>query len=574
MSRSIIRLGIVLVTCLVLFGVSRPAAAAPEGTVTWGVHITLASRWLDPAETEGIITPFMFLYALHDAVVKPMPAGWNTPSLAESWSQSKDGLTYEFVLRKGVKFHNGDPVTAEDVKFSYDRYRGAGVKLLKDRVREVQVVDPGRIRFVLKEPWPDFMTFYGTSATGAGWVVPKKYIEKVGDDGFKKAPIGAGPYKFVSFNPGIELVLEAYEGYWRKTPSIKRLVLRSLPEETTRAAALKNGEVDIAYLFTGPVAEDIRRTPGLKLTAPSQSSGVFWLDMPDQWDPKSPWHDRRVRLAASHAIDRAALNQAETLGLSKPTGGLIPRAFEFSKSFEPPAFDPARAKQLMAEAGYPNGFDAGDFYPWPPYTAMGEALASYLQTIGIKSRIRIMERATLTTAWREKKLKNLIVGITGAAGNAATRLEAYVSREGRLHRGCHSRSRGPIPASGARGRREAARGADPSDPADPVRPGDVRPDLRAGVHLGDRPPARGARHQLDPGLRVLGAVRGSEAQEALEREELLERGEDGLGLSSWSVWTARESRRSGRAGAPCPCARRRRGPARCCSRRGARASAP
>src|SRR5207244_2552699 len=103
---------------------------------------------------------------------------------------------------------------------------------------------------------------------------------------------------------------------------------------------------------------------------------------------------------------------------------------EFSKSFDPPAFDPARAKQLMTEAGYPNGFDAGDFYPWPPYTAMGEALASYLQTIGIKSRIRIMERATLTTAWREKKLKNLIVGITGAAGNAATRLEAYVSKEG------------------------------------------------------------------------------------------------------------------------------------------------
>ena len=152
MRRSIIRLGIASMTWLVLFGVSRPAAAAPEGTVTWGVHITLASRWLDPAETEGIITPFMFLYALHDAVVKPMPAGWNTPSLAESWSQSKDGLTYELVLRKGVKFHNGDPVTAEDVKFSYERYRGAGVKLLKDRVKEVQIVDPGRIRFVLKEP--------------------------------------------------------------------------------------------------------------------------------------------------------------------------------------------------------------------------------------------------------------------------------------------------------------------------------------------------------------------------------------------------------------------------------------
>src|SRR6058998_1232379 len=398
--------------------------------MTWAVHISLAPTWFDPAETPGIATPFMVLYALHDALVKPMPGNPMAPSLAESWSASPDGLVYEFVLRKGVRFHTGDPVTAEDVKFSLERYRGTAASSFRERIAAVEVIDPQRVRVRFKQPWPDFMTFYGTPATGAGWIVPKKYVEKVGDDGFKRAPVGAGPYRFVSFNPGIELVLEAYEGYWRKTPSVKRLVLRSLPEETTRAAALKKGEVDIAYLLTGPVAEDIQRTPGLKLTAPSQSSGVFWLDLPDQWDPKSPWHDWRVRLAASHAIDRQALNQAETLGLSKPTGGIIPRAFEFSKSFDPPAFDPARAKQLMTEAGYPNGFDAGDFYPWPPYTAMGEALASYLQAIGIKSRIRIMERAALTTAWREKKLKNLIVGITGAAGNAATRLEAYVSREG------------------------------------------------------------------------------------------------------------------------------------------------
>src|SRR5213594_2630240 len=272
MRRVIIPLGIAFIACLALFGSPRPAAAAPEGTVTWGVHITLASRWLDPAETEGIITPFMFLYAIHDAVVKPMPAGWNTPSLAESWTQSKDGLTYEFVLRKGVKFHNGDPVTAEDVKFSYERYRGAGVKLLKDRVREVQIVDPGRVRFVLKEPWPDFMTSYGTSATGAAWIVPKKCVEKVGEDGFKKAPIGAGPYKFVSFNPGVDLVMEAFEGYWRKVPSVKRLVFRSMPDETTRAAALKAGDVDIVYLLSGPVAEEIQRTPGLRLPASSSST--------------------------------------------------------------------------------------------------------------------------------------------------------------------------------------------------------------------------------------------------------------------------------------------------------------
>jgi len=430
MSRLVPRILVAIVATSLLLVSRAPAFAAPEGTMTWGVHITLASRWLDPAETEGIITPFMVLYGLHDALVKPMPAGINTPSLAESWTPSKDGLIYEFVIRKGVKFHNGEPVTAADVKFSFERYRGAGAKLLKERVREVQIVDAGRVRFVLKEPWPDFMTFYGTSATGSGWIVPKAYVEKVGDDGFKKAPIGAGPYKFVSFNPGVELVMEAWDGYWRKVPNVKRLVLRSLPEETTRAAALKKGEVDIAYLLTGPVAEDVRRTAGFKLVAPKESPAVFWLDLPDQWDPKSPWHDLRVRQAVSYAIDRQSLNQAETLGFSKPTGSLIPRALEFSRFFEPDPFDPVKAKKLLAEAGYPNGFDAGDFYPWPPYFSMGEALAGYLLNVGIRTKLRTMERAAMTTAWREKKLKNVIVGITGAGGNAATRLEAYISKNG------------------------------------------------------------------------------------------------------------------------------------------------
>src|SRR5215813_1218669 len=154
---------------ILVFGSVSPALAAPEGTLTWGVHITLVSRWLDPVETEALITPFMILYALHDALVKPMPGGINTPSLAESWTLSKDGTTYEFVIRKSAKFHNGDPVTAEDAKFSVERYRGSGAKLLKDKVKEVQVVAPNRVRFVLKEPWPDFMASYGTSATGAAW---------------------------------------------------------------------------------------------------------------------------------------------------------------------------------------------------------------------------------------------------------------------------------------------------------------------------------------------------------------------------------------------------------------------
>jgi peptide/nickel transport system substrate-binding protein len=184
----------------------RALAAGQDGQLIWGVHISLAPVWFDPADAAGLITPFLVLYALHDAVAKPMPGKAMAPSLAESWTAAEDGMTYDFVLRKGAAFHNGEPVTADDVKFSFDRYRGASHELLKSRVDAVEISDPQHVRFKLKKPWPDFLTFYA-SMTGAGWIVPRKYVEQVGDEGFKKAPIGAGPYKFVSFNPGIELVL-------------------------------------------------------------------------------------------------------------------------------------------------------------------------------------------------------------------------------------------------------------------------------------------------------------------------------------------------------------------------------
>src|SRR5918996_1928144 len=227
--RSLRLMGCVL---LGLLAAVAPAAAAPDGQMTWGVHISLAPTWFDPAETQGIITPFMVMYALHDALAKAMPGNPVAPSLAESWQMSPDGRVYDFTLRKGVKFHNGDPLTSEDVKFSFERYRGTAAKTLKDRVAAVETPGPLQVRFRLKNPWPDFMTFY-TAASGAGWIVPKKYVEKVGDDGYKKAPVGAGPYKFVSFAPGVELVLEAYETYWRKPPSVRRLVFRSVPDEST-----------------------------------------------------------------------------------------------------------------------------------------------------------------------------------------------------------------------------------------------------------------------------------------------------------------------------------------------------
>jgi peptide/nickel transport system substrate-binding protein len=427
--RSIASLLTLFLILTILSGLSPAAAAPPDGTLAIGVHVTLVSRWLDPGETEALITPFMVLYVLHDALVKPMPGNIMTPSLAESWTMAKDGVTYEFVIRKNAKFHNGDPVTAEDVKFTFERYKGSGAKLLKDRVKEVQVVAPNRVRFVLKEPWPDFMAFYGTSATGASWIVPKKYIERVGEEAYKKAPVGAGPYKFASFTPGVELTVDAFPDYWRKAPQVKRLVMRSIPDESTRAAAVKTGEVDLAYLFGGPIAQDLQRTPGIRVVAPLLY-GVYWLDFLDQWDPKSPWHDRRVRLAASLAIDRNAINQAEMLGLGKAAGAFVPPEFDFALKMEPPAYDPKRAKQLMVEAGFPNGFDAGDLTPLPPYTSLGEAVGGYLQAIGIRTQVRTMERATFLSNWREKKVHGLLIGATGAAGNAAARLEPFFTKSG------------------------------------------------------------------------------------------------------------------------------------------------
>jgi peptide/nickel transport system substrate-binding protein len=414
----------VLVIVAIMTAGALPAPAAPEGQLTWAVHVSIAPTWFDPAETPGIITPYMFLYALHDAMLKPMPGNPQAPSLAESWTASTDGLTYEFVLRKGAKFHNGDPVTAEDVKFSFERYRGAAAKLLKDRVAAVDMLDPGRVRFRLKHPWPDFLTFY-TSATGAGWIVPKKYVESVGDDGYKKTPVGAGPYKYVSFTPGVELVLEAFEPYWRKTPSIKRLVFRVVTDDSTRLAMLKRGEADIVYSVRGALAEELQRTPGLRLATLVLPANQ-WLVFVDQWKPGSPWADRRVRLAANLAIDRKAINQAETLGHSRLTGSMIPQDFEFAWVAPLYPYDPAKAKQLLAEAGYPNGFDGGEYFADTSYGSVGEAVVNYWNAVGIRTQLRPLERAAFFAQYREKKLRNVIQSGTAAFGNAATRLEAFV----------------------------------------------------------------------------------------------------------------------------------------------------
>jgi peptide/nickel transport system substrate-binding protein len=297
----------------------------------------------------------VFLYALHDALFKPLPGNDMAPCLAESWTESEGGLVYEFKLREGLRFHNGDPFTADDVKFSFDRYRGASAKLLHARVKAVEIINPHRVRFVLHSPWPDFLVFYATPATGAAWVVPKKYIEKVGEDGFRRQPVGLGPYRFVSAKPGIELVVEANEQYWRKKPTIKRIVFKGVPDRTTRLAMLKTGG---GYQMPDgrPQAATIKADAKLRLAKVIRRrlGGSF----PEQWNPKSPWNDRRVRLAATLAVDKDP-ERSGRLGFSRLTGSIIPSGMAFALRI---------GRILRSDTGeapprrrrYPNGFDAGD----------------------------------------------------------------------------------------------------------------------------------------------------------------------------------------------------------------------
>ena len=425
------RLGLLCVVVVILVGLAHGAQAQPQpaGELVIAMHVTLAPAWFDPAETPAQITPFGILYALHDALVRPLPGERMGSALAESWSESPDGLTYEFKLRPNVKFHNGDPCTTADVQFSFERYKGVGARELQAQVKRIEIVDARTIRFHLHEPWPDFMTFYGTTATAAGIVVPKKYFEQVGDDGFKKHPIGLGPYKFVSHTPGIELVLDAYPGYWRKVPNIQRIVMKGITEGTTRLAMLKKGEADFAVALDGDVADEVRRDPRLTLVDTRHAS-ITWLQFPEQFDPKSPWSDKRVRLAANYALDRQAINEAACLGFCPPTAVIIPRVMDFALQTEPLPYDPQKAKQLLADAGYPNGFDAGDLVPIPPFFTTGESVVNYLNAIGIRVKMRVMERAAFYTAWREKKLPSLFITGGGASGNAATRVETFIYSKG------------------------------------------------------------------------------------------------------------------------------------------------
>ena len=421
---------VTLLVLLLLPALAGPAAAAPEGTLTWGLHVTLASRWLDPSDTEAFINPFMVLYAIHDALVKPMPAGDNTPSLAESWTVSKDGLTYEFVLRKGVKFHNGDPVTAEDVKFSFDRYKGAAAKLLKDRVREVQIVDPGRVRFHPQGAVAGLHDLLRHVRHRRG---VDRAEEVRGEGGRRRLHEGAGRRRAVQ---GGELHAGRGAGHGGLRGLLAQGALRQaagLPQHARRDHARRRPQGGRrGHRLSPERADGRRRSSGRRGCAwpppcrPASSSSTC---------PSSGIRSRRGTTGAcgwrpaTPSTARPSTRRRRSGSRARP-GASSRGVLDFARAYEPPAYDPAQAKKLLAEAGYPNGFDAGDLTPFPPFFSLAEAIGNYLQAVGIRTRMRTMERAAFLTSWREHKIKGVIMGLGAPAGNAATRIEVYVTKNG------------------------------------------------------------------------------------------------------------------------------------------------
>jgi len=412
----------------VLLGTTGARAASPQGVVKQAIHWGISADWLDPSTASYVTTANHPLYLFHDALLKAMPEGNYTPCLAESWNISPDFKVYEFKLRKGVKFHNGDIMTAEDVVVSFWRYKAALAKFFHGRTEKVEAVNPNLVRFHFKEPFPDFLDYFLPGATTIGWVVPKKYIEKVGDAEFKKHPVGAGPYKFVEFLGCVRLVWEAFEDYWRKVPQVKRMEFHYIPEPATRLAMLRRGEADVATLMQGVFYEDLKKDPKLKLLEPlSPTRWMIYISA--QWDPKSPWADERVRKAASLAIDRKTLADIFMPGCGG-VGSLGLDGDPFAEHYPADPFDPTQARKLLTEAGYGKGFQGGKFYPYGGYWEYGEQIATNWKAVGIAVELVLLDRPAWLAQREAGKMKGSLFVDNPLAPTIGSRLAYLFSGTG------------------------------------------------------------------------------------------------------------------------------------------------
>lgn len=366
----------------------------PKGTLRIAQHYALDPGWLDPLEHQAAATQQTYDYLVHDAMIKPMPEGLRTYSLAEHAEMTADFRKAAFRLRQGLKFHDGHPLTTADVQWTYEQYTGVNFKIFRDKLDRIERVDDRTIVFHFKEPFVEFLDLYNGGSTGIGWILPKHYYADVGKDAFKARPLGAGPFKFVSQEAGVQMVFEAWEEYWRRTPAAKTIVIRGIRDLAARLAGLQTGELDLAFGMTGKLLARLKADRNLRwdpnLTAP------WWLMFPGYDEPASPFHDKRVRQAVSLAINRKFLSLQETQGTGPPWGNWIGPEYSGALNGDGtdlpvPEYNPERAKQFLAQAAFPSGLTFDWYVPWVPYFDMGERILTDLGGVGIRGKLEILE---------------------------------------------------------------------------------------------------------------------------------------------------------------------------------------
>lgn len=326
------------------------------------------------------------------------------PSLAE-WSYQDGGKILEFKLRPGVKFHSGDPLTVEDIKFSHERMAKRSA-IYQTRIRNLdhfEIVDDKTFRFVFKRPDVTFLP------PRTLVVVSKAYFDRVGEDEFVKKPNGTGPYKFVSYTPGVAMELEAFDSYWGGAPQIKKVRFNFVQEDNTRVAMLRAGEADIIlntpFQAVASVKQAGFKTVGIEVTPTVSLQYVIT-------NPKLPWYDVRVRRAIAHAVDADAIVKGLFQGIPKRHARFAPGEIGYDPDLKPYAYDPALAKKLLAEAGFPNGFDMPLLWWKGENTGLketAEAVALYLKAVGINAQVSSLDVPQFVDLMRKAK--------TGTDGN-------------------------------------------------------------------------------------------------------------------------------------------------------------